>query len=83
MLHLFLRNSDQAADFGNRPTRLSSEAHFSAVIANVNAIISDEFLALNLHRVASVITFIRFRRRYPKNSVNLSVIGRTSGLITA
>ena len=50
-----------------------------AVITDVNVIISGELLALNLHIVASVITFIHF----PKNSVNLSEVEKTSGLITA
>ena len=70
MLLLFLRNSDQVADFSNRPTQLKSKAHFWVVINDVNVIISGELLALNLYRVASVITFIHFRHRYPRNSAN-------------
>ena len=39
-----------------------------AVIIDVNVKISGELLALNLYRLASVITFVRFLRRYPRNS---------------
>ena len=68
MLLLFLRNFDQVAGFSNRPIQLESEAHFLAVITDVNVKISGELLALNLYRLASVITFVRFLRRYPRNS---------------
>ena len=82
-LLLFLHNSDQVADFSNRPIQLESEAHFFTVITDVNVKISGELLALNLYRLASVIAFVRFLHRYPRNSEDWSVIGKTSGLITA